>query len=87
MGQQFKVEISVHQAAGRVRIDGLQNEVFEATQKITDILRKTERKRQEAQAASMLANMVQWSFLEVSCLHITSCAYAWCTSKETKQEF
>lgn len=69
VGHQFKVEIKIRKAAGQVRIDGLQNEVFDATQMISNILRKAEHKRQEALTAAMLANMVQWSYLEVSCPH------------------
>ena len=78
VGHQFKVEINVRQAAGQVVIDGLQPDVFDAVQKISEVLRKIDRQRQEAQTAGMLANMVQWSFLEVSsscntlCLHVHS---------------
>lgn len=63
--KEFKVEISVQKARGQVQVNGLQNDVFEATQRISHILRQAERSRQELQAASMLANMVQWSFLEI----------------------
>lgn len=69
VGHQFKVEINIRKAAGQVRIDGLQNEVFDATQMISNLLRKAEHKRQEALTATMLANMVQWSYLEVSYPH------------------
>lgn len=69
VGRQFKVEIIIRKAAGQVRIDGLQNEVFDATQMISNLLRKAEHKRQEALTAAMLANMVQWSYLDVSCPH------------------
>ena len=69
VGRQFNVEINIRKAAGQVRVDGLQNEVFDATQMISNILRKAEHKRQEALTATMLANMVQWSYLEVGCPH------------------
>ncbi|KAL8607981.1 hypothetical protein ACOMHN_005536 [Nucella lapillus] len=64
--KEHKVEICIQQTRGRVLVDGLQNDVFDAVQKISKILRQVERDRQELQAASMLKNMVQWSYLEVT---------------------
>ena len=67
LDKEHEVEITIQQARGRVLINGMQNEVFEVRHKISMILRHAERKRQELHAASMLVNMVQWFFMEVSC--------------------
>ncbi|XP_076460377.1 protein mono-ADP-ribosyltransferase PARP14-like [Babylonia areolata] len=70
-----KVEITVQIARGRVVVDGLQTNVFEAMQDISNILRLVERGRQELQSASMLANMVQWSYLEVTTKGVKAVEY------------
>lgn len=65
IGVQHNVELQIQPQAGRIVLHGLHNDVFEANQKISQILREADRWQQEEQAAAVLVNMVQWYFMEV----------------------
>ncbi|XP_076451605.1 protein mono-ADP-ribosyltransferase PARP14-like isoform X2 [Babylonia areolata] len=73
--RKHNVDISVETVRGKVVVDGLQTSVFEAMRDISNTLLHFERSRQEHQAASMLANMVQWSYLEVTNTEVKSVKY------------
>ncbi|KAK7479356.1 hypothetical protein BaRGS_00029434 [Batillaria attramentaria] len=60
------VEIEVQAIMGRLVMDGLHSNVFEAMQEVSNIIRMAERQRQDSISAAMLANMIQWCFLEVT---------------------
>nr|KAG5699798.1 hypothetical protein BaRGS_013518 [Batillaria attramentaria] len=64
--EQRDVEVKVDQSTGCVVLDGLYSKVYEAQHDILDILRAAEIQRHKEATASMIASMVQWSFLEVT---------------------
>lgn len=64
-GQSHNVEVKIQPFAGRIIIDGMHADVFDAASEINKLIRDADRYRQQAQQASMLANMVQWCYLEV----------------------
>ncbi|KAK7499456.1 hypothetical protein BaRGS_00009431, partial [Batillaria attramentaria] len=60
------VEMELQAAFGRMVLDGLKTNVFNAHKDIIQLLRAAERQNQEARAASVVANIVQWYFMEVT---------------------
>ncbi|XP_070211879.1 protein mono-ADP-ribosyltransferase PARP14-like isoform X1 [Littorina saxatilis] len=66
IAQRHNVEVQIHKFAGRIVGDGMHHNVFDCMQEISNVIREVERKQQQKEAASMLANMVQWCYLEVT---------------------
>ena len=70
IGARFNVELQIQSWAGCIVGDGLHHACFDCMQEISTVIREIERKRQKKEAASMLANMIQWCYLEVGAIII-----------------
>lgn len=60
------VEVRVETRLGRITVQGLIEDVMSASDKINNMIRKADAIQQEKQAAEMIANMVEWCFLDTS---------------------
>lgn len=58
------VEVRVETRLGRITIQGLIEDVMNASDKINNMIRKADAIQQEKQSAEMIANMVEWCFLD-----------------------
>lgn len=62
----FCVDVNVETRIGRITLQGLIEDVMDASEKVNNIIRKAEAIPQEMQAAKMMADMVEWCFLDTS---------------------
>lgn len=62
----FGVDVNVETRIGRITLHGLMEDVMDASEKVHNIIRKAESIQQEKQAAEMMADMVEWCFLDAS---------------------
>lgn len=62
----YNVELKIQQWTGCIILDGLHHACYDCVHEISNALRDIDRKRQQKQAAAMLANMIQWCYLEVT---------------------
>ena len=66
LAEKFSVKIDFKKTLGIVRLQGLQEDVSDASDAVQKILRKAQQDKLEAQKAFMLATIVQWIFIEVN---------------------
>ncbi|KAL8567911.1 hypothetical protein ACOMHN_059033 [Nucella lapillus] len=66
ISQAHQTEVQIQTMTGQIICDGLTNQVFGCLQDITTMIREVEHKRQQKEAAEMLANMISWCYLEVT---------------------
>ncbi|XP_076464939.1 protein mono-ADP-ribosyltransferase PARP14-like [Babylonia areolata] len=66
IGLKHKAEVKIQTMTGTIICDGLHTQVFECVNEINSVIRKMEHEQQKEEAASMLASMVRWCFLEVT---------------------
>lgn len=62
----FGVDVNVETRIGRITLHGLIEDVMDASEKVHNIIRKAEAIQQDKQAAEMMADMVEWCFLDTS---------------------
>ncbi|KAK3094887.1 hypothetical protein FSP39_007507 [Pinctada imbricata] len=62
----FDVAVNFEKRIGRIRIEGLPEDLMSATDKIHIMIRKADNKRQEEAEAQLLADMVEWCFIDVT---------------------
>lgn len=57
------VDVSVETRIGRITVHGLLEDVMNASEKVHQMIRKAEAIQQEKQGAEMMADLVEWCFL------------------------
>lgn len=58
------VDVSVETRIGRITVRGLLEDVMNASEKVYQIIRKAEAIQQEKQSVEMMADLVEWCFLD-----------------------
>ncbi len=64
LGESFEVQVELNRKLGKVRLQGIATDVFNAADAVHSILLNVHQYVQEAQKAELLAGFVQWSFIE-----------------------
>lgn len=62
----FCVDVNVDTRTGRITLHGLMEDVMDASEKVHNIIRKAEAIQQDKHTAEMMADMVEWCFLDAS---------------------
>lgn len=58
------VDVSVETRIGRITVRGLLEDVLNASEKVHQMIRKAEAIQQEKQSVEMMADLVEWCFLD-----------------------
>jgi hypothetical protein len=62
----FDVDVTIEPRIGRIIVHGLMEDVMDAADKVHAVIRRADAARQEKQAAEIMADMVEWCFLEIT---------------------
>lgn len=62
----YDVDVTVEPRIGRIVVKGLMEDVMNASDKVHEVIRRADAVQQEKQAAEIMADMVEWCFIEIT---------------------
>ena len=62
----YGIEVKVEKRIGRIRLEGLVEDIMKAGDAVHRMIRQADVKRQEEAEAELLANMVEWCFIDIT---------------------
>ncbi|XP_067657091.1 protein mono-ADP-ribosyltransferase PARP14-like [Haliotis asinina] len=65
LGSKFSISVDYNRSTGRVKLQGLTNDVISAMDAVHKIIQEALRQEQQSEKAEMLSSYVQWSFIDV----------------------